>query len=207
MVKLRFIVASALLCVLPGALIITAQTNLLINPNADFGIEGWRAHGKATVEEFNGNKVFVVRQDDNDQIYSFTQIVNLAKSDIGKYALLIGLGSSERINADAAITGLPYLYGYMLKVNNPNGGIINAYLQGQQMLARSSQSNKWVVMWGIFRVPESTVGIQFFLMQAARKYVPPNGSAARFDDLGLYLFESEEGAVQFVDTYKGSMRK
>ena len=56
--------------------------------------------------------------------------------------------------------------------------------------------------WGIFRVPLGTGTIRFFMNQAERKNVPQNGSAARFDDLGLYLFDTQEEAAAFVNKYK-----
>ena len=195
--KLLTIKSSILICLLFAVIAVGAQTNLLLNPNADSKAENWRVSGQATVEEFDGDKVFVVRNQG-----SFSQDVDLTKSDIGKFALLIGRGSSEQINADGAITGLPYLYGYMMDSSNPKGSRIYDYLQGQQMRARASYQDEWVTMYGIFRVPEKTGAIRFYLNQAERKYVPQNGSAARFDNLGLYLFETEEDALQFVKTYK-----
>jgi hypothetical protein len=172
----------------------------LRNPNADLGSEHWRAVGQATIEEYEGDKVFVVRNGCSGN--SFFQDVKLTASDHGKYVLLIGRGSSERVNADGAITGLPYLYGYMLKDDYPRGGIINTYLQVEKMLARPSRENERVTMYGIFRVPENTVAVRFFLQQAERSGVPQNGSAARFDNLGLFLFDSEKDALKFVITYK-----
>ncbi len=132
----------------------------------------------------------------------FLQDVNLSKTDVGKFGLLIGRGASERINVDGAITGLPYLYGYMMDSSNSKGARIYTYLQGQKMRADTQIKDEWITMFGIFRVPEGTGAIRFFLNQAERKNVPQNGSAARFDNLGLYLFETEEDALQFVKAYK-----
>jgi hypothetical protein len=69
------------------------------------------------------------------------------------------------------------------------------------MLAKTSFRDEWVDMWGIFRVPERTKRIRFFLNQALRNGVPHNGSAARFDNLGLYLFAAKEDAEAFVRQY------
>jgi len=55
-------------------------------------------------------------------------------------------------------------------------------------------------MWGIFRVPDGTGAVRFFLNQALRNSVPHNGSAARFDDVGLYLFPTEKAARSFVNS-------
>jgi len=171
-----------------------AQTdNLLLNPKANDGANSWRASGNAQVEQSDdGDWRFVVRNRGH-----FVQDVQLPEDAAGKYALLIGHVSSERIDPDGAITGLPYLYGYMVR-----GARILSYLQGQQMLCRAGTVNEWVTVWGIFEVPDGTRAIRFFLNQAERKDVPQNGSAARFDDLGLYLFSTEWEAKAFAQGYK-----
>jgi hypothetical protein len=186
------------ICLFLATTAVSAQTNLLLNPDADQGLENWRVYGDAKVEELDGAKVFVVR---NGGISNFNQDVDLSESDVGKYALLIGRGSSERLNEDGAITGLPDLYGCMLKSRGPDGAKINTYLQGQKMLPKPSSANEWVTMFGIFPVPKGTVAIRFFLMQAERNGVPQNGSAARFDNLGLFLFETQEEALNFAKAY------
>jgi hypothetical protein len=186
-----------LICLLFAASFVRAQTNLLLNPNADSNSENWRVFGEAGVEEFNGDKVFVVRNNGY-----LIQDVNLTESDIGKFALFIGRGSTERINPDGAITGLPSLHGYMMNPGKPSGGEIYANLDGQMMLARIQTKDEWVTMFGVFQVPEGTGRIRFFLNQASRQGVPHNGSATRFNNLGLYLFETKEDVLQFVKVYK-----
>jgi hypothetical protein len=190
---------SVLLWIALTAIMAHSQTNnLLHNPNADEGANNWRAYGNATVEQTDdGNWRFAVR----NKGY-FLQDVTLPDGSVGKYALLIGRVASERINTDAAITGLPYLYGYMMESASQTGGRVNSYLQGQQMLCWAKNANEWVTVWGVFEVPAGTGAIRFFLNQAERKDVPQNGSAARFDNLGLYLFPTEEEAKAFARIYK-----
>src|SRR5215475_14007112 len=174
------------------------STNLLQNPSANDGANHWRAFGDATIEEtLESNPYFMVR----NKGY-FLQDVTLPEGSAGKYVLLIGRVSSERINADRAITGLPYLYGYMMEDAKPRGGWILSYLQGQQMICRWIKENEWATAWGIFQVLDGTGAIRFFLNQAEQKDIPQNGSAARFDDLGIYLLDTEEEASAFVETYK-----
>jgi hypothetical protein len=215
--------------ILFAAININAQTNLLVNPNADSKSEHWKTFKdelielfeksnkyqkvavpnkdylleqeqkpkQAIVEEFNGNNAFIVR----NKGY-FYQDVNLTESDIGKFALLIGHGSSERINTDGAITGLPYLYGRMMNTSNPKESKTHAFLQAREMLARTSYQDQWVTMFGVFRISEGTGAIRFYLKQAERRDVPQNGSTARFDNLGLYLFGTEKEALEFAKAYK-----
>src|ERR1044072_1468729 len=94
--RLRASLLFPLLCL--AAVSAGAQTdNLLQNPKADLGAQHWRAFGQAAVEEVNGERVFVVRNGGH-----FLQDVDLPQGAAGQYALLIGRGSSERINSDGA---------------------------------------------------------------------------------------------------------
>ena len=181
-----------------SAVTVSAQPiNLLRNPNADDGPNNWSGKGNAAVERDSaGNSHFAVRNGG-----SFVQNVVLPEGSAGKFALLIGRGLSERMNPDGAITGLPCLYGYMLEGKNPNGGTIKDYLQGHRMGPNARTMIEWAPLWGIFEVPKGAGAISFFLNQAEREGVPQNGSAARFDDLGLYLFDNAEEAKVFVDIY------
>ena len=167
--------------------------NLLRNSKAEAGLKYWRAYGDANVEqESKGNHIFRVRKGGH-----LFQDVRLPYDSTGKFALLIGRVSSERINPDGAITGLPYLYGYMLDDIKPGSRVIE-YLRGQTMRCTAKEENKWVTASGIFYVPSGSNYVRFFLNQALRRGVPHNGSKARFDNLGLYLFDSEKEARAFV---------
>jgi hypothetical protein len=185
-----------LFTVISAVAISAQQENLIQNPNANDGPNHWLGTGNVAVERVNGNPHFVLRDGG-----SYVQNIVLPEGSAGEYALLIGRGSSERINPDGAITGLPYLYGYMVEGNDPKGGLIKEYLQGQHMGSGSKRRDEWATLWGIFEVPRGTGVIRFFLNQALRNGVPHNGSAARFDDLGLYLFDTAEEAKVYVDIY------
>jgi hypothetical protein len=187
--------ALTLFLVVNASVIVNARSqNLLQNGNADVGEQSWRAFGETAIDATTTNDAhFVVRNGGH-----FHQDVELPKGVAGQYLVLIGRGASERINANGAITGLPYLYGYMMQPVGPDRKEILEYLQGQRMLAQPSATDEWVTMWGIFEVPEGTTKVRFFLNQGLRAGVPHNGSAARFDNLGLYLFATRSDAQAFV---------
>jgi hypothetical protein len=178
--------------------LVNAQpTNLIKNPFADDVSNHWFFSDNTVIEEIDGNPCFVMR-------YGFVQSVEIPEDAIGKYVLLTGVVSSERINVDGSITGLPYLYGYMMDgYNNEafNGSSIHSYLAVPSSLHYKSAKaeNKWVAIWNIYLVQKNTKYILFSLQQAERRGDPQNGSAARFDDLGLYLFSSGYEARAFVD--------
>jgi hypothetical protein len=168
--------------------------NYLVNPDASAALAGWQPSGDARLEDADRDPRFVIRNKGKLQ-----QFVTLPEGAEGAYAVFVGLGSSERINADGAITGLPYLYGLMV---SPDGKRFLAHLQGESMRANASKPNTWVPMWGVFRIPIGTAAIWFQLSQAERKGLPQNGSAARFDDLGLFIFATEGEAAAFVARWR-----
>jgi hypothetical protein len=166
-------------------------TNLLQNPNAELGSRHWIGRGDVSVTNFKSRSCFVLRNRS-----FFHQDVAIPSASSGSYVVFIGRLSSERINADGSITGLPYLYGYLMQ-----GGRILSYLQGQNMLCSAQQADEWVVASGVFPIPANTDRIRFFMMQAERADDPQNGSEARFDHVGLYVTQSEAAAQHVVERY------
>ena len=160
----------------------------------EYGGPEWKLVGDAKVEKDNfGNFIFAIRNGG-----SFRQDIKLPQKLGGKFVLFFGRGSSERINLNGLITGLPSLYGYLFDQKTKKGGKINTYLTGQKLLGKVSNSREWVLMYGVFEIPEGTVSARIFLNQAERKNLPQNGSAARFDNLGFYIFGSQMGPVRWL---------
>jgi hypothetical protein len=172
--------------------------NLLLNGDARDGVAYWTISGTAYVENAAGcDSCFSVRDGG-----TFSQVVPLPQGSEGQYAVLLGRASSERINPDGAITGLPSLYGLMGTETR-----VTAYLQGQNMLGRENEPDKWGPVYGVFRIPPGTNRIYFTLHQGERQGLPHNGSAARFDDLGVYILPTELEAKLFVRQRFGSATK
>ena len=127
--------------------------NLLLNPDANAYSSHWIPFGDAIIENAAGHETcFSLRNHG-----SFHQDILLPLEAEGKYAVLLGLASSERINPDGAITGLPYLYGSVM--SDPMH--IIAYLQGQKMLGSVIVPDEWVPVYGIFVIPPETKMIRF----------------------------------------------
>ena len=182
--------------VLPMFIVFAASTahaqpyNFLLN-------QSWQSKGDATIEKIEENNCFVVRNGG-----SFHQEVALPGDAAGQFIVFLGQGSSERIHSDKSITDLPYLYGHILDTGIKRNERILSYLQG--MLGRSSGTKDWVTMSGIFKVPENASRVRFFLNQASARGMEHDGSAARFFDVGMYLFPTEEGAKLFVEDIRRS---
>jgi hypothetical protein len=129
----------------------------------------------------------------------FSQTVLLPSDAAGKFAVVIGAAAAERINPDGAITDLPYLYGTFAGVER-----ILGYLQGPDTRARPRFRDQWVTLSGIFPVPAGATRMSVQMSLAERRGVPHDGSAGRFDDLGAYLFATEEEARAFIAARRDS---
>jgi hypothetical protein len=172
---------------------VTAARNLLNNPGGDHSLAGWLASDAVRVERCDGDPCFVLKNQGQLQ-----QFVELPADSSGRFLVIIGSGRTERIHP-SAITGLPYLYGSVL-----NGPRITAYFQGQQMRARPANTDEWVPMFGIFQLPADGGMLSIQASLAEARGVPQNGSAARFDDLGCYVFATAEEAQAFVAAWSGT---
>ncbi|MGH9971262.1 MAG: hypothetical protein ACREBG_26190 [Pyrinomonadaceae bacterium] len=186
---------TVILIIFAASTLASAQhENLLRNPSGEENAQHWRAFGNATVEKCgDSGSCFVLR----DGGY-FIQDAVVPEDAVGRYALLIGRARSERTNTARSITGRPALYGYMMNAGDSSGGRIYAYLSGQQMSPKNSSGSNWIHLCGIFRVQPGTRRISFFLRQALQKGIPHDGSPTNFDDLGLYIFPTEQDGLTYV---------
>jgi len=180
-------------------LTLTKYKNLIKNPSANEKTASWKTDGEASVEpDQNGNPHFSIRYKG-----SFMQDVDI-RGYMNRYAVLIARTSSSRKNMGGNRTGYPYLYGYWVNVTESDK--FNGYLQGQQMLFTPDEADGWGVAYGSFQIPPDTGSIRLFLQQADGK-TAQNGSSARFDDVGIYVVETEAETYDLVDAYKAEAKK
>ena len=184
----------AALCSILAFAIQAPGANMLVNGDAAGGMGGWLTHGDAKVERLGGVTCFTIRSKG-----SFQQEVRLPADAAGMFAALVGKGEADRVNPDGSITGLPYLYGMVVAKDRIH---FLAYWQGQNLLGRPHQPGQWVTMSGVFSVPVGAASVSIQLNQAERKDSPQDGSAARFSDVRLVLFPTEDAARAFVEQYK-----
>jgi len=182
--------ATALAALTAGVLLpaeAQAPRNLLENGDGSAGTPAWRADGDATIEGPGGERHFVIRNRG-----TFQQVITVPPEAAGQFAVFVGRASADRVNADGAITGLPYLYGTIVSASDEKR--IVGHLQGQNMLARPPRPDVWVAVSGVFRIPADSGRIVFQMKIAEGAGVLQNGSAARFDDLGLFIYPTEQQA-------------
>ena len=167
--------------------------NLVQNPNATEDYRDWQARNDAAVEPCDGDPCFVVRN-----FGIFGQRVELPPGSVGQFLVMIGAGTAERVRPNKVITGLPSLYGQVIA---DDARRIVAYLQGDFTLGWVPKPSVWVKLWGIFRIPVDAKTVALSLNQAQGAGAPPDGTAARFDDIGLYILPTELEAKNFVNAW------
>jgi len=178
----------------PEFLELEGRGNLVKNPSANREVGEWRAEGEVSIERSDeGDTYFAIRYGG-----MLRQDIDIAGAE-GRTILFIALSASERIEEDGDQTGLPYLSGEMAKAEDDH--IVTAHLSAQSMMHSLKTSGEWGTVWGIFQVPPDTGRLRLFLGQADGGK-PQNGSAAWFDDVGVFLFDSEDEARTFASLFE-----
>ncbi len=167
--------------------------NLVQNPGASEDYRDWQARNDATIEPCDGDPCFVVRH-----FGIFGQRVELPPGSVGQFLVMIGAGTAERVLPNKVITGLPSLYG---QISADDGRRVIGYLQSENTLGWVPKPSVWVKMWGIFRIPVDAKSVSLTINQASSAKVPHDGSASRFDDIGLFILPTELEARNFVNAW------
>ncbi len=131
----------------------------------------------------------------------FVGTAELPPGSQGKHVLLIGRVASEPASESSSDQrGDPYIYAYAepRSYETAKGQHYNA----RTLRAYAKPANQWSAVWGVFQVGEQISKVNFEIRQANGR-----GSAARFDDLGVYLFDTADGAQSFVSRYQGVKRQ
>ncbi|MDX1565309.1 MAG: WD40 repeat domain-containing protein, partial [Phycisphaeraceae bacterium] len=168
------------------------RPNLLLNPAADQKHHFWKRRGLAYVlEQTRGNRCFGIRAGG-----SFWQDVKLQDA-AGKRLLIIGRLSAEKITPDTR-HGLPYLFGTFH--GGPQGEKQANLIDAKHMFCTAKRPKQWTVAWGAFEIPEGVDRVRVYLNQAVVQGEARYG--AYFDDVGVYLFETDQQAADFFDRYR-----
>ena len=171
----------------------TSGSNLLVNGDCSWGMQGWTAQGQATL--VGSNASFHIEGGYSDGA-SINQEIGLPAKRPG-YALVIGKARSNTESADG-MSGLPYLWGYIRKSN----GSVKSYLSGYNMILKAPK-DEWGVVWGTFELGKEAVAISISLQQALKAGGTRYGVFVEFDDLAIYLFNSPIIARKYAESYTG----
>jgi hypothetical protein len=68
----------------------------------------------------------------------------------------------------------------------------------------AKSENEWHTIYAIHQVTKEDIKsiMKCFLYHDEKQNIPNDSSVVRFDNLGLYLFETEKDALEFAKAYK-----
>ena len=180
----------------PERVRLLSKTNLLENPNGTQHEQFWRTSGDVSIEECDpGNPCFVTRWDGE-----FKGTARLPANAQGRYLLLIGTAASERVNPEGwDQTGAAYISGFGAPDSYENA--LGEHYTADTLKTDIREDHGWTTIWGVFQVGDAIRTVDFKIRQADGRSAK-DGSAARFDDLGVFLFDSEAQAKAFVPRYE-----
>lgn len=156
----------------------------------------WGSYGSPSSQE----NFFELRETTTERQH-FYKDVDISEEE-GDVILMISYVNAAELsdNLDSGfmnINGRPYIYGYTFE-----GDRITQYMQGPQMIYRGSVEDEWVIAYGIFERGENDDSVRFFLNQAERVGYEPDGRAARFYSPGLFVLDSHQTAMNYVDGFQ-----
>jgi len=183
----------------PERIRLLSKKNYLNNPGANQHQQFWRARGETGVEACGtADPCFVTRWDG-----MLVGTAELPSDSTGKYMLLVGSASSERVHAgDLDQTGEAYIHGYGESLD-PNV-VRGKHYSAPTLQTSTRRADEWATLWGVFEVGDGIRKISFEIRQSDGSSAK-DGSASRFDDLGVYLFDTEAAAQSFVARYEAEV--
>jgi WD40 repeat protein len=168
------------------------EPNLLANPAASQGGADWRQSGNAEIEPCaTGNPCFVTRYDGE-----FVGNARLPADAEGRFLLLLGRANAERVHPAGSQdqTGEAYIHGF----GEAKAGMAGEHYGADTLKTSTHEPDRWSTLWGVFPIGPGIRRVHFEIRQADG-HSAKDGSASRFDDLGVFVFDSPEQARTFAE--------
>jgi hypothetical protein len=169
--------------------------NLLINPDASQDTKGWQLYMGASLASCEErNRCFVVKER-----AGFVQKFPLPDNSAGQFVLMIGFAKAERVDPNAGITDRPVLH--VTFENADASRILYTKRMVGNAVHTAESPSEWQRIWSAYQIPDGATAGSLRLGLGSRQGIPHDGSAGRFDDLGVFIFRSEADARAFVTGY------
>lgn len=165
--------------------------NLLENGDAENNGVGWHfSSGDAIVDSSYGNPSFAIRND-----ASIRQTVDI-RTIAGNYAVLMAITAAETIGS----TGMGTVHGTFLDGNDPQ--LVIGSLMSNDLISTAAIPLQLVMLTDYVIIPSGTAEISIFLENTEVAGVPHDGAITWFDDVELWIVETEQDAIDRINTYK-----
>ncbi len=129
----------------------------------------------------------------------WAQFARLPEGSVGKFLVVLGRGSSERVWRDGNITGVPYLHVAFAKASLTRYIYVDVRTDTDR--SDATRVNQWVTMSTIKPIPPEAAFLWLKLAHGLRRGTPHNGSAAWFKDVEARIFDTQDAARHYIDSY------
>jgi len=167
-----------------------APENLIENSNAE-DPSGWHfSSPDAFIHGGSPDPAFGIRN------HGFIKQIVDVRGIPGEYAVLMAITSSETVGP----TGVGRLRGTFLDIEHPQLTIGDMLTIG--LVSQSVTPFEWVVIADYFLMPTGTGEIEVYLENTFDMATPPDGTITWFDDVELWIVETEQEALGLIADYR-----
>ena len=171
----------------------TEPVNLIANGDAENSGAGWIfSTTDASIRFEGGNPTFAIRND-----ASIRQRVDI-RGIPGRYAVLVAMTAAETIGP----TGVGTIHGSFLGAGEPP--VLLGFLESSDLVSAIPVPTATFLLADYAPIPAGTERIDVFLENTEVAGVPHDGALTWFDDVELWIVETEQDAQDVIQGYKAA---
>lgn len=175
---------------IPEVQIADEAGNLVQNPSADQGEEYWqKATADAFVQGDSGNPAFTSRN--GAHMWQTIDITSVH----GNYVVLVGISATQTIQ----VNGMGNISCHFNDREDASHQF--GKLDSPPLTSTSNTPNEWVVLADYALIPRDTGSVTVFLSVTNIPGESHDGTLTWFDDIGLYIVDTLQEAIDLVDDY------
>jgi hypothetical protein len=165
--------------------------NLIENGDAENNGLGWNFSSfDATVHSASGNPAFAIRND-----ATLRQTVNIG-NPLGAYVVVMAMSATETIGP----TGMGMIWGDFIDAVDPQ--LVVGGLFSNNLYSTAAVPALWVFLTDYGPIPPNAGQIMLYMANTEMPGVPHDGAWTWFDDVELWIVETEQEAIQLINDYK-----
>lgn len=164
--------------------------NLIQNGDAENNGLGWNFSSfDATVHSSSGNPALAIRND-----ATLRQTVNIG-NPLGVYAVVMAMTATETIGP----TGMGMIWGDFIDAVDPQ--LVVGGLFSNQLYSTAVTPAQWVFLTAYVPIPPNAGQIMLYMANTQMPGVPHDGAWTWFDNVELWIVETEQEAIQLMNDY------
>jgi len=167
--------------------------NLIKNGDAENNGLGWNfSSPDATVHSASGNPAFAIRND-----ATLRQTIDIG-NPLGGYAVVMAMTATETLGP----TGMGMIWGDFMDAVDPQ--LVIGGLFSHNLYSTAVVPGQWVLLTAYVPIPLNAGQIMLCMANTEMPGVPHDGAWTWFDDIELWIVETEQEAIQLINDYKAA---